>query len=141
MKPIARNPYYEISVDAQKNRVYLKVMGFWRNATVVPEYVAHWEEALRQVKRNFTICADIRKMQPYCHEVQNLHEKVQAMIVKSGLLQTAEVLPRNMVMEVQCDRICRNSMMPRKKFSTAEEAEKWLDHLSKEAPRGMESAG
>ena len=38
---VARNDYYELEVDQQKNRVYITLSGYWDNASGVREFINH----------------------------------------------------------------------------------------------------
>jgi hypothetical protein len=44
-----------IEIAPEKNRAYLKIIGFWRNAEAVPNYIADWKKALDGLKKDFTL--------------------------------------------------------------------------------------
>ena len=120
------NKYYRISVAPEKNRAYLKILGFWRNAEVVPDYLKDWTKATSLLKKGFTLLTDASEMKTHPQDVRKLHEQAQAIILKAGVSKVAEVL-KDDVAEMQLDAVAKTTQFPKKNFRTAEHAEKWLD--------------
>ncbi|HEY5917855.1 MAG TPA: hypothetical protein VIU13_10660 [Chryseolinea sp.] len=118
--------FYRISVAPEKNRAYLKILGFWRNAEVVPDYLNDWTKAMSMLKKGFTLLTDASEMKTHPQDVRKLHEQAQAIILKAGVSKVAEVL-KDEVAEMQLDAVAKTTQFPKKNFKTAEEAEKWLD--------------
>lgn len=52
---IAQTPQYEIYVDKAINRIYLKIIGFWRNPEQVPLYIDDWKKAIMAAGKGFTL--------------------------------------------------------------------------------------
>lgn len=127
MKVIAYNNRYEISVDEDKNRIYLAVKGFWANPSAAPNYVEDIEKASTAVSEGFTIVADLTDMVIPPPEVGKVHEKAQVALVNAGLSRTAEVLPEEAVLKMAVDRYAKESQMTKAVFKSREEAEAWLD--------------
>ena len=120
------NKFYRISVAPEKNRAYLKILGFWRNAEVVPDYLKDWTKATSLLKKGFTLLTDASEMKTHPQDVRKLHEQAQAIILKAGVSKVAEVL-KDDVAEMQLDAVAKTTQFPKKNFRTAEDAEKWLD--------------
>ena len=118
--------FYKISVSPEKNRAYLKILGFWRSAEAVPDYLKDWAKAASMLKKGFTLLTDASEMKTHPQDVRKLHEQAQAMILKAGVAKVAEVL-KDDVAEMQLDAVAKTTQFPKKNFRTAEEAEKWLD--------------
>jgi hypothetical protein len=118
--------FYRISVAPEKNRAYLKIFGFWRNAEVVPDYLKDWTKATSSLKKGFTLLTDASEMKTHPQDVRKLHEQAQAILLKAGVSKVAEVL-KDDVAEMQLDAVAKTTQFPKKNFRTAEEAEKWLD--------------
>jgi predicted nuclease of restriction endonuclease-like RecB superfamily len=118
--------FYRISVAPEKNRAYLKILGFWRNTSVVPDYLNDWTKAMSMLKQGFTLLTDASEMKTHPQDVRKLHEQAQAIILKAGVSKVAEVL-KDDVAEMQLDAVAKTTQFPKKNFKTAEEAEKWLD--------------
>ena len=127
MKDIAENEYYSITVDEKKNRIYLTILGFWRDPDVVPNYVSDITKAGQSVSKDFTILTDITQMKPPPKNVGEIHMKAQKVLVDAGLDKTAELLPAHAIAQMAVDRYSRESGMKKGSFSSREEAEKWLD--------------
>ena len=123
---ITDNKYYRISVAPEKNRAYLKILGFWRSAEAVPDYLKDWTKATSLLKKGFTLLTDASEMKTHPQDVRKLHEQAQAIILKAGVSKVAEVL-KDDVAEMQLDAVAKTTQFPKKNFRTAEDAENWLD--------------
>ena len=117
---------YTISILPEKNRAYLKIIGFWRNPDVVPNYIKDWTNATSLLKKGFTLLTDASEMKTHPQELRKLHEQAQAIILRAGVSKVAEIL-KDEVAEMQLDAVAKTTQFPKKNFRSAEEAEKWLD--------------
>ena len=43
---IAKNDKYSLSIDAEKNRIYWAVYGYWESPEVVPDFFDDWEKSV-----------------------------------------------------------------------------------------------
>ena len=123
---ISTNKFYTIAVNSEKNRAYLKIIGFWRSPEVVPTYLKDWTEAVSLLKRGFTLLTDASEMKTHPAELKKLHEQAQAILLKNGVLKVAEIV-KDDVAEMQLDAVAKTTQFPKKNFKTAEAAEIWLD--------------
>jgi hypothetical protein len=121
--------YYSISIVPEKNRAYLKIIGFWRNQEVVPDYLKDWTTATSLLKRGFTLLTDASEMKTHPMELRKLHEQAQAILLKSGVSKVAEILQDD-VAEMQLDAVAKATKFPKKNFRSADDAENWLDQSS-----------
>lgn len=128
-KIIADNKAYSLAVSASKNRAYLKLIGFWRNAGAVPEYLNDWKKALEDLKPGFSILTDASEMNTHPQDVKMLHAEAQKMVMVAGLAKVAEII-KNDITEYQLDSLAQSTNFPKRNFKTAEEAEAWLDSLA-----------
>lgn len=117
---------YTISILPEKNRAYLKIIGFWRNPEVVPDYLKDWTKATSLLRKGFTLLTDASEMKTHPQELRKLHEQAQAIILNAGVSKVAEIL-KDEVAEMQLNAVAKATQFPKKNFRTAEEAEKWLD--------------
>ena len=123
---IGSNKFYTISVSTEKNRAYLKIIGFWRTPEQVPDYINHWVSGVSKLKKGFTLLTDASEMKTHPKEVVKLHEQAQAILLKAGVSKVAEIL-KDDVAEMQLNALAKTTQFPKKNFRTAEEAEAWLD--------------
>lgn len=123
---VCTNQFYSIEVSKEKNRVYLKIFGFWRNVEVVPDYLSDWTTAIHLVKPGFTLLTDATEMKTHPQDVRKLHEQAQAIVLKAGVSKVAEII-RNDVAEMQLDAVAKSTNFPKQSFRTTEAAEAWLD--------------
>jgi hypothetical protein len=126
MAPIAKNDIYEISLDASKNGIYLKISGYWKSKSDAFDYVKDIGSAAKAVKNGFSIVSDLREMKTPSPEAGALHEEAQSVIVKAGLDKTAEVIA-SAVTKLSTKKYSDASGMKKQVFATVEDAEKWLD--------------
>lgn len=124
---ISNNKYYSISVSPEKNRAYLKIIGFWRNAEAVPDYLKHWTTAVSKLKKGFTLLTDASEMKTHPKDVVKLHEQAQAILLKAGVVKVAEILRNDDLAEMQLNAVAKTTQFPKQNFKSAEEAEAWLD--------------
>ena len=127
MKEIASNDFYNINLDSERNRVYLKIKGFWKDPSQVPEYMDDWKRVLEHVQTGFTVVSDVTEMKPPSTSVIPLHENAQRMLVEAGLDRTAEIVGDAVLLEIQLKQYADRSSMKRAEFGNKEEAEAWLD--------------
>ncbi len=123
---IANNAQYELCISVEKNRVYLKIKGYWRTPEVVPHYVEDWDEALRLLRKNFTVLTDAAAMKTHPPSVRELHERVQRAIMTAGVRRIAEIVDDE-ISTMQLDSIAKATSFPKKNFRILEDAEAWLD--------------
>lgn len=117
---------YTISILPEKNRAYLKIVGFWRSPEVVPDYLKDWTKATSLLTKGFTLLTDASEMKTHPQELRKLHEQAQAIILRAGVSKVAEIL-KDEVAEMQLNAVAKSTQFPKKNFRSAEEAEKWLD--------------
>lgn len=117
---------YAISILPEKNRAYLKIIGFWRNPEVVPDYLKDWTKATSLLKKGFTLLTDASEMKTHPQELRKLHEQAQAILLKAGVSKVAEIL-KDEVAEMQLNAVAKATQFPKQNFRSVEEAEKWLD--------------
>ncbi len=117
---------YTIFILPEKNRAYLKIIGFWRNPEAVPDYLKDWTKATTLLTKGFTLLTDASEMKTHPQELRKLHEQAQALLLKAGVSKVAEIL-KDDVAEMQLDAVAKTTQFPKKNFRSAEEAERWLD--------------
>ena len=123
---IADTKHYTLHVSPEKNRAYLKIAGFWRNAEAVPNYLDDWKKTLSKVKKGFTLLTDASEMKTHPQDVRKLHEQAQALVLAMDVKKVAEII-KDDITEMQLDAVAKTTRFPKKNFKTVEEAEKWLD--------------
>ena len=129
---IAKNKFYEIYIDKIKNRMYLKIKGFWRHKDDVANYTNDILRATASINSDFTLLADLSEMIAHPAEVQDIHIEAQQILISKGLLQTAEVYESSFV-QFQTLKLSGKSKMPLHQFNNTEVAEKFLDSLKTKA--------
>lgn len=131
MKQIAKNDQYELSVDVSKNRAYLTINGYWRNVEQVSGYISDWRRAVNYLSDGFTLLTDASTMKTHPQDVKELHKAAQELIINAGVRQVAEVLS-DVIATAQLNAVSNDSKMPKKGFSSREEANAFLDSVSAE---------
>lgn len=124
---IAATPFYSITADTDKNRIYFSIVGSWKSPSDVPNYMDDWKKAVKQVRRGFTVLTDMTQAKVALPEIRKLHEDAQKMVMSAGLSKVAEVYPDDAVLKMQIDRISQASSMTKQAFSDRKAAELWLD--------------
>ena len=128
-KEIEKNKFYELYIDTEKNRAFLKIKGFWHSVNDVPMYITHWKQVSRMLKNKFTILLDSREAVTHPPEVQKLRQDAQEIAVKGGMYKAAEIVSSNIIAEFQSDSMSKQTHYDKAKFKSQEEAEKWLNEV------------
>jgi hypothetical protein len=123
---ISQNRFYQIAINKSINRAYITIIGFWRNKQEAASYLPDLEKALAQLKPGFTLLTDLTQMKTHPAEVQDVHLAAQALLLRKGLIQTAEIISSSLV-QFQTDKISKNSKMPLRQFTSQQEATSYLD--------------
>lgn len=123
---IRSNKYYTIKVSPKKNRAYLKIIGYWRNVSIVPDYLDDWNKALSYLKSGFTLLTDASEMKIHPPDVKSLHEQAQLLVKNKNVVKVAEIISDD-VATFQLDAVAKLTKFPKQNFRSYEEAEKWLD--------------
>ncbi|MEM9324282.1 MAG: hypothetical protein AAGA85_01440 [Bacteroidota bacterium] len=123
------NDFYEIRVDASRNRAFLILKGFWRKKEDVPNYISDFMELCAPLERGFTIVTDLRQFKPPSQEVAPLHAEVQRRLMDMGLARVAEVVSASLV-KLAADKYSKDSGMSKIVVGSIEEAEAALDKMS-----------
>lgn len=126
MITIAHNDYYVLTVDEVKNRVSIKVIGFWPSPDSVPNYLEDWKTSLTHVTKGFTILSDLTEMKTHPSSLMPLHQAAIDLTSQAGYSFTAEVVKYD-VAEMQMDRLYKEKMVEANKFDSIEAADRHLD--------------
>lgn len=127
MKEIAKTDFYELHFDEAKNRMYLKIIGFWKSDEQVPNYISDVDKVISMTKPGFTRLSDAIEMKAPATSVLALHEKAEKHLLAAGLDRTAVVMPEVVLLDLQLKKFADKTDMKKKEFATLEEAEAWLD--------------
>jgi transposase-like protein len=124
---IAKNECYELFYSKVRNRIYLRIFGFWKNKECVPDFLKDWDKALLHVNPSFTVLVDMRTMITHPQSMKSLHAEAQLKVKAAGVLQVANVMPFDKIASLQIGTIAEISKLPTTNFNTIQEAELWLD--------------
>jgi len=125
---IAKNNYYEISVDTEKNRIYRSLYGFWKDPSVVPGYFPDVKIAVEQLSSGFTSILDVRRAKTPPPEIVDIHMNVLLFLNDNGLTRTAQII-EHLTEKIVLKRALMetDSTETAMQFNTINEAEEWLD--------------
>ena len=56
---IANNEYYEFSIDAQKNRIYLTIKGYWPSVEAIANYISDLKKCIARIRPDYTSLVDM----------------------------------------------------------------------------------
>ncbi len=116
-----------IRVDAAKNRIYLKLVGFHdvEEATRMRDL---YGEAIAQCEPGFTVLADVSNYKPGSEEVQSVHAEAVKLAEDAGVSRVARLVGEMPLGGMQISRIASNKgHYEAAHFQSFEEAEKFLN--------------
>jgi hypothetical protein len=127
-KKIAKNRYYELCVDTEKNRIYTIFRGFWKVVSDVPNLVEDHIKAIKALSPGFTVLTDTTNMKIPTKEINEFHPNILKIMDKEGLSKLALIVDREML-KISGERVMRDSgiLDKMKFFEDIDEAEDWLD--------------
>ena len=127
MKTIVQNERYTIQIDQEKNRLYLTLIGYWKDRSVAPDYLRDLKNAVRSLSQDYTILTDVTQMKTPPQDIVNLHLEAQKQLIADGLKKTAELVGHDIIAKMALDRFSKESGMTKGSFDDKKEAEAWLD--------------
>lgn len=130
MKNIVKeNENYQVCYDNSINRLYITCVGFWQEETVT-EFIKIQTAALRLVKPNFTLVADMRDYKTLPQNLLKAQKDSQDDLIKAGIYKVAQILSKSVIANMQLKKITQENDMPINSFQTTEEGEAWLTKMS-----------
>lgn len=130
MKNIVKeNENYQVCYDNSINRLYITCVGFWQEETVT-EFIQVQTNALRLVKPNYTLVADMRDYKTLPQNLVEAQKNSQQDLINAGLYKVAEILSKSVIANMQLKKITQHNDMPVNSFQTLEEGEAWLTKMS-----------
>ncbi|GAB3194968.1 hypothetical protein GCM10027293_04390 [Pontibacter aydingkolensis] len=130
LKPItvvAKTDCYELLFNAETNRIYFTILGFWKNGDVVPDLLSDLNKALAITQKGFTLLADLSAMVTHPQQLNSLHIQLQKNISDAGLSCGAYVEPTDKIANFQIEQTIKTSQINLKRFGSLHEAEEWLN--------------
>jgi len=129
---ITTNQFYDLAVDVSKNRLYITSKGFWNKGEIIEEYHKCQTQALKHVKPNFTVVADMREFKILPQDLVPKQEATQKDLANAGMYRVACIVPASAVANFQIRDVAKGTEMPEQRFAVMSEGEDWLDtELSK----------
>jgi len=129
---ITSSQYYDLAVDVSKNRLYITSKGFWNKGEIIEAYHKCQTEALKHVKPNFTVVADMREFKILPQDLVPKQEATHIDLAKAGMYRVACIVPASAVANFQLRDVAKGTEMPEQRFAVMSEGEEWLDtELSK----------
>ncbi|MFD2513979.1 hypothetical protein ACFSRY_08890 [Pontibacter locisalis] len=124
---IAKTDCYELQYDELSNRIYLTLLGYWKDKEVVPEYLNDWQKAIKLTRPDFSLLLDMRTMITHPPSLNSLHLEVHNLIKDNSASQIALLEPIDRIATLQIQQIIAQCDMQISSFLNADEAEEWLN--------------
>ncbi len=132
LKEVAASETFRVSVDIEKNRIYMEGYGFITAGEVNEPFVDAVKIAVGLLQPRFTCLADFRKVELLT--LDNIAETVQKMMLKTGMSRVAAVwgpqLLARMTVRKAALRVHSSEGAydyRRQEFDNVADAEAWLD--------------
>jgi hypothetical protein len=120
---------YNLEYDAEKNRIYVTLFGFWESPEQLASAEAAWGKMLAATEPGFTVLVDVRKMVTPTPEVLEHFKKTQERVKRAGISRRAEVMSESVIAKMATQKVSERSGIDvlSKQFTDPAEAEAWLD--------------
>ena len=123
---IGENEFYRIQIDKGRNRLFILLMGLWKNEQKdVPDWMKHFTEAVTTLKPGFSALVDLTKMTGTV--VPDAFARAQVVALENGIAKVAEIHRHGSFVEAQVRKVSTESGLPIARFYDREEAIIWLD--------------
>lgn len=126
---VANNEYYEFSVDARKNRIYLTIKGYWPSADAVADYIPDLKKCISRIRPGYTSFVDMTQGKIPHKDAFAVLMKGRELTLQAGLGKQAQIVT-DPLEKLASDRINKETGLEKekvRKFNTIEDAERWLD--------------
>ena len=130
MDTLVANELYHIKCDEFKNRIYVKIMGFWKDLVAANEFVDHLKRSSTMIKNGFTVLVDLSEFKVPKPEVVAIIKASQKHLMDLGMAKSAEIVSESLFTDMAISQITKENEITsdkRKKFKSLAEAEVWLD--------------
>lgn len=129
MTEIAKNDYYELSYDASENTVFWTMKGYWKDASVVPNFNSDWDKARRLTKLGWKIYSDASRCKVMPEDIKAQKIANQKKSLNSGCVKIARVVD-SAITKMSLNKETSEPGMDKviRQFSStqAKEAREWL---------------
>ena len=126
---VANNEFYEFFVDAQKNRIYLTIKGYWPSAEAIKDYIPDLRKCIARIRPGYTSLVDMTQGKIPHKDAFEVLIQGRELTLKAGLGKQAQIVTEPLE-KLASDRINRETGLEKekvRKFNAIEEAEAWLD--------------
>jgi hypothetical protein len=129
VEQFAKGENYEINLDKDKNRLYLKMEGDIYHKEKFEKLPEQMREACKALDQGFTCLADFTKVKLFA--LPDVAGSVQEAILEQGVRKVASIwgeqLLAKMAMNKSADSVGDDYSHKRKIFTDRAEGEAWLD--------------
>ena len=125
MITVASNDHYTITVDPDKNRIFITMLGSWTDVKQVSGWLKDLESAVKLCKRGFTELIDWGQVSGIF--LTDYIAKAQNIAMDAGLHKAARVYEKETFLKLQMDTLTERTKFPVKSCFDMKEAEAWLD--------------
>lgn len=129
MIELAKNSYYSIKVNQNKNRVYIRLSGIWDNQPEINEYLEDVKKYLQLVKPGFSVVSDIRELRETSITSMQVQLQAYKLNVEAGINQLAELHRLNDPVSERAIALAHKSQISLNIFEHQNDADAWLDEL------------
>jgi hypothetical protein len=92
MIEIAKNEYYTITYDETENCIYWVMKGFWKDMSVVPDFISDWDKAIKVTRPGWKIFSDASQCKVVPPEVQEAKIQNQKRSLQNGCVKIARIV-------------------------------------------------
>ncbi len=127
---IGSTEFFSVEVDDAKNRMYTTFHGFWKEMSIMDDYRTNLHTAIKRMKANFTLVADLRDFKTLPPELIPKQKQCMEDLAKGGMFKVAVILPASAISGMQLKKSMTDTNMPERQFGSVADGEKWLDNAA-----------
>ncbi|MBT32847.1 MAG: hypothetical protein CMO01_24575 [Thalassobius sp.] len=124
---VSQCSYYQLSVDEQKQRLYLSLKGYWNTQEVFDDFLKDVKKASSFLSEKFSCFTDYTSLKALTQQQYlSYHSEVYNTLIKLGLDKSAQVMPVDYIAYQQLQELIA-SLNKLAIFGEEDIAEKYLD--------------
>lgn len=106
---ISQSNHYQLWIDENKQRLYVKLTGHWNQEDVFFNYLKDLKSATAFFDNQFDCHADFNSLKPFNSQQHiDYHHKALQLLINLGLKNSAQILPEDVMASKQILQIINN---------------------------------
>jgi len=127
MKTLASGSVFSVSVDEEKNRIFLTNRGSWTDEIQISGWLEDIGAAIKLCRPGFTVLIDWTQSSAIL--LTDRIAEAQGLLIQGGVRRAARLYEKETFLKHQMDRVSTKTGFPVQTFYNQKDAEAWLEEI------------